>query len=51
MDWMPHGEYKLSYRVRPTTPGTYRIGAAVLQSMYAPEMTAHSDGMILKVRP
>ncbi len=51
MDWTPHGEYKLSYRVRPTTPGTYRIGAAVLQSMYAPEMTAHSDGMILKVRP
>jgi len=51
IDWLPHGEYKLSYRVRPTTPGTYRIGAAVLQSMYAPEMTAHSDGMILKVRP
>lgn len=51
MDWMPHGEYKLAYRVRPTTPGTYRIGAAVLQSMYAPEMNAHSDGMILKVRP
>jgi len=51
IDWLPHGEYKLAYRVRPTTPGTYRIGAAVLQSMYAPEMTAHSDGMILKVRP
>ena len=51
IDWLPHGEYKLSYRVRPTTPGTYRIGAAVLQSMYAPEMTAHSDGMILKVKP
>jgi uncharacterized protein YfaS (alpha-2-macroglobulin family) len=51
IDWLPHGEYKLGYRVRPTTPGTYRIGAAVLQSMYAPEFTAHSDGMILKVKP
>jgi uncharacterized protein YfaS (alpha-2-macroglobulin family) len=51
IDWLPHGEYKLAYRVRPTTPGTYRIGAAVLQSMYAPEMTAHSDGFIMKVRP
>lgn len=51
IDWLPYGEYKLSYRVRPTTPGTYRIGAAVLQSMYAPEMTAHSAGMTLNVRP
>lgn len=51
IDWLPHGEYKLAYRVRPTTPGTYRIGAAVLQSMYAPEMTAHSDGFTLSVKP
>lgn len=51
IDWLPHGEYKLSYRVRPTTPGNYRIGAAVLQSMYAPEMTAHSDGFRIKVKP
>ena len=36
-------------RLRPTKPGTYRIGAATLQPMYAPEMSAHSDGFIIKV--
>lgn len=49
VSWLPHGEYVLRYRLRPTMAGTYRIGAATLQSMYAPEMTAHSDGMILQV--
>ena len=50
LDWLPHGEYILKYRVRPTTPGTYRIGAAVMQSMYAPEFAAHSTGMTLIVK-
>lgn len=49
VSWMPHGEYKLESRVRPTTPGRYRIGAAVLQSMYAPEFAAHSAGFELVV--
>ena len=49
VSWLPHGEYVLRYRVRPTTPGTYRIGAAVMQSMYAPEFAAHSSGFTLKV--
>ncbi|MBI4803058.1 MAG: hypothetical protein HY796_11095 [Elusimicrobia bacterium] len=49
VEWLPHGEYLLKYRVRPTTPGTYRIGSAVMQSMYAPEFGAHSAGMILTV--
>ena len=51
MDRVPHGEYILRYRLRPTTPGSYRLGAAVLQSMYAPEMSAHSDGFSIRVRP
>jgi uncharacterized protein YfaS (alpha-2-macroglobulin family) len=50
MDWVPHGEYVLRYRLRPTTPGSYRLGAAVLQSMYAPEMSAHSDGFSIQVK-
>jgi len=49
VSWIPHGEYILSYTLRPTKPGTYRIGAATLQSMYAPEMTAHSAGFVIKV--
>jgi uncharacterized protein YfaS (alpha-2-macroglobulin family) len=47
--WLPHGEYILRYRLRPTKPGIYRIGAATLQSMYAPDMTAHSAGFVIKV--
>ncbi len=49
MSWLPHGEYILRYRLRPTKPGVYRIGAATLQSMYAPDMTAHSAGFIINV--
>jgi uncharacterized protein YfaS (alpha-2-macroglobulin family) len=49
ISWLPHGEYILRYRLRPTKPGVYRIGAATLQSMYAPEMTAHSAGFVIKV--
>ncbi|MDH5173684.1 MAG: MG2 domain-containing protein [Elusimicrobiota bacterium] len=50
MDWLPHGEYILRYRLRPTKPGVYRVGAATLQSMYSPEMTAHSAGFIVVVK-
>ncbi len=49
ISWLPHGEYILRYRLRPTKPGVYRIGAATLQSMYAPDMTAHSAGFIVNV--
>ncbi|MBI3297300.1 MAG: hypothetical protein HYZ75_03985 [Elusimicrobia bacterium] len=49
ISWMPHGEYKLETRMRPTTAGRYRAGAAVVQSMYAPEFAAHSAGFELVV--
>ena len=49
ISWLPHGEYVLRYRLRPTSAGNYRLGAAVLQSMYAPEMSAHSEGFKLNV--
>jgi uncharacterized protein YfaS (alpha-2-macroglobulin family) len=50
VEWLPHGEYVLKYRVRPTTPGTFKAGAAVIQSMYAPEFAAHSSGFTLRVK-
>jgi uncharacterized protein YfaS (alpha-2-macroglobulin family) len=50
VEWLPHGEYVLKYRVRPTTPGVYKAGAAVIQSMYAPEFAAHSSGFTLTVK-
>lgn len=49
ISWLPHGEYILRYKLRPTSAGKYRLGAAVLQSMYAPEMSAHSDGFWLNI--
>jgi len=50
VEWLPHGEYVLKYRLRPTTPGTFKAGAAVIQSMYAPEFAAHSSGFTFKVK-
>ena len=49
IDWLPHGEFELRHSLRPTTPGKYRIGSAVLQSMYSPDITAYSAGMELEV--
>ncbi len=50
LDRLPHGEYVLRYRLRPTKPGEYRVGAATLQSMYAPDLNAHSAGFLIKVK-
>jgi alpha-2-macroglobulin len=49
VDWLPHGEFELRHSLRPTTPGTYRISSAVLQSMYSPDVTAYSSGLELTV--
>ncbi|MDE2291851.1 MAG: hypothetical protein KGL53_07190, partial [Elusimicrobia bacterium] len=49
VDRLPQGEYDLDETVRPTTPGRYRIAAAVAQSMYAPEFAAHSADFELVV--
>ncbi len=50
LESVPHGEYVLAYRMRPTVPGTFRAGAAVIQSMYAPEFAAHSAGFTFRVK-
>ena len=49
VSWLPHGELELRHSLRPTTPGKYRIGSAVLQSMYSPDVTAYSSGIELEV--
>jgi len=49
MEWMPAGEYTLKYRLRANMAGTFRVGPATLQSMYAPEFTAYSAGHKLEV--
>lgn len=46
---LPAGEYTFKYRLRAATGGTYRVGPATMQSMYAPEFTAYSQGHSLTV--
>ncbi|MEA2560342.1 MAG: alpha-2-macroglobulin [Acidobacteriota bacterium] len=50
-DWLPAGEYVLKYRLRANMGGTFRVGPATLQSMYAPEFTAYSAGDTMTVTP
>jgi uncharacterized protein YfaS (alpha-2-macroglobulin family) len=46
---LPAGEYTFKYRVRASMAGTFRVGPATLQSMYAPEFTAYSAGNVVPV--
>jgi hypothetical protein len=49
-DWLPAGEYTFRYRLRANLAGTFRVGPATVQSMYAPEFNAYSAGALLKVQ-
>jgi uncharacterized protein YfaS (alpha-2-macroglobulin family) len=49
-EWLPAGEYAFQYRLRANMAGTFKVGPATVQSMYAPEFAAHSAGATLSVR-
>jgi len=46
---LPVGQYTFKYRLRANMAGTFRVGPATVQSMYAPEFNAYSAGTVLKV--
>jgi alpha-2-macroglobulin len=46
---LPAGQYTFKYRLRANLAGTFRVGPATVQSMYAPEFNAYSAGAMLKV--
>ncbi|MBK7858478.1 MAG: hypothetical protein IPJ65_07610 [Archangiaceae bacterium] len=46
---VPAGEFTFKYRVRASMSGAFRVGPAVMQSMYAPEFTAYSAGHLISV--
>jgi alpha-2-macroglobulin len=48
---LPAGEHMLRYRLRANLAGTFRVGPATVQSMYAPEFAAYSAGNVLTVGP
>lgn len=47
---LPVGEYTFKYRLRANMAGTFRVGPATVQSMYAPEFNAYSSGATLTVK-
>ena len=47
---LPAGEYTLKYRVRANMAGTFKVGPATVQSLYAPEFNAYSSGATVTVR-
>jgi uncharacterized protein YfaS (alpha-2-macroglobulin family) len=49
IEWLPAGEYTLRYRLRANLAGTFRVGPATVQSMYAPEFVAYSAGNRVRV--
>jgi uncharacterized protein YfaS (alpha-2-macroglobulin family) len=49
IEWLPAGEYTLTHRLRANMGGTFRVGPATLQSMYAPEFTAYTAGHKLAI--
>lgn len=49
MDYVPVGTYELKYVLRPTASGVFNVGSSVMQSMFAPEVSAHSNSFIIKV--
>lgn len=50
-EWLPVGQYTLRYRLRATVAGTFRVGPAQVQSMYAPEFVAYSAGSEVAIEP
>jgi uncharacterized protein YfaS (alpha-2-macroglobulin family) len=46
---LPAGQYSFKYRLRANLAGRFRVGPAVVQSMYAPEFSAYSAGHLLTI--
>lgn len=49
IDRLPKGTYQIGYDMWVNNAGEYASGIAAVQSQYAPQLTAHSAGGIIKV--
>ena len=47
---LPAGEYTFKYRLRANMSGTFRVGPATVQSMYAPEFAGYSAGHVVQIQ-
>ena len=50
LDRVPAGTYTLRYTLRPSLQGMYHVLPAQVQSMYAPEFSAHTGSDVLGVK-
>jgi hypothetical protein len=46
---LPHGVWVFEYALRVTHEGTFQNGITTVQSMYAPEFSSHSEGVLVRV--
>lgn len=49
ISYLPKGNYVFEYNLRVAQPGSFSTGISSVQSMYAPEFGAHSEGKRLKI--
>jgi len=49
IQYLPHGLYRLEYRLWAAQAGNYRAGISSIQCYYAPEFSAHSEGSVLNI--
>ncbi|HTX89027.1 MAG TPA: hypothetical protein VMC08_08565, partial [Bacteroidales bacterium] len=48
-DWLPKGTYVFEYPLVVNASGEYSNGITTVQCMYAPEFSAHSEGIRITV--
>ena len=47
--WLPKGTHVFEYTLFATTAGHFSNGITTIQCMYAPEFSAHSEGIRISV--
>ena len=50
-DYLPKGTHVFEYKLKANAAGEYSNGITTLQCLYAPEFSAHSEGIRLRVEP
>ena len=48
--WLPKGVHVFEYTLRVSHQGTFSNGISTIQSMYAPEFAAHTQGFVVTVK-
>jgi uncharacterized protein YfaS (alpha-2-macroglobulin family) len=49
-DYLPKGTYVFEYGLKVNAAGEYSNGITTVQCMYAPEFSAHSEGIRIGIR-